>query len=116
LESLNFASALEYVWKLVQGANRYIDENRPWELAGKTRQHSLTGSEFPLATKEPSALADANKEELVTVMRTLVAALRLIGKKLWIFMPETSGRIFAIYEQEKIQRLDEILFAKRSNS
>lgn len=35
LERLEFREALETIWELVRGLNRFIDETRPWDLAKK---------------------------------------------------------------------------------
>lgn len=89
MDQLEFGSALEHAWKLVQGANRFIDEAKPWELA-KT-----------------------DFDKLQEVMRVLIVALRTIAEKLAIFMPATSAEILAIYEQPKIAKPDRILFEKK---
>ncbi|MCL2085402.1 methionine--tRNA ligase [Candidatus Saccharibacteria bacterium] len=88
MESLQFGQALEHVWRLVQGANRFVDENKPWELA------------------------KSDTEKLQETMRALVAAIRIIGEKTKVFMPATSERILAIYNASELQKLDEVLFAK----
>lgn len=41
LESFKFNEALEYVFKKVGAANKYIDENKPWALKGETLEKIL---------------------------------------------------------------------------
>ncbi|MCI9264858.1 MAG: methionine--tRNA ligase [Oscillospiraceae bacterium] len=65
--------ALEEVFKLIQRANKYIDENAPWALAKDM---------------------DQNGPRLARVMYDLLEAIRLSAILLTPFMPETCGKIF----------------------
>ena len=67
LQDLEFSLALERLWTVVDGANKYIEEKAPWKLA-KTDQ-----------------------EELSAVMYHLVDILRVIAIYLYPFMPKISG-------------------------
>lgn len=69
LENYRLSEGLEYIWNLVRGANKYIDETKPWELA-KTDQVKF--------------------EE---VMQKLLADLSLIASLLIPFLPETAEKI-----------------------
>ena len=72
MERFQFQNALEQVFKTVQRANKYIDENAPWALA-----------------KDP-----ANRVRLATVMYHLLETIRICATLLTPFMPESAGKIF----------------------
>ena len=72
MERFQFQNALEQVFKTVQRANKYIDENAPWALA-----------------KDP-----ANRVRLATVMYHLLETIRICATLLMPFMPESAGKIF----------------------
>lgn len=69
----NFDGALEYINGLVKEANKFIEDNKPWELA-----------------KIPPAGGAAKFEE---VMKKLLSDLEVISQLLVPFMPETSEKI-----------------------
>jgi methionyl-tRNA synthetase len=66
-----FHRALEAIWEFLDVANRYIDGQKPWELA----------------KRDPEALA--------RVLGHTCEALRLVGLYLFPFMPPTAGEIWA---------------------
>ena len=72
MERFQFQNALEQVFKTIQRANKYIDENAPWALA-----------------KDP-----ANRVRLATVMYHLLETIRICATLLMPFMPESAGKIF----------------------
>ena len=72
MERFQFQNALEQVFKTVQRANKYIDENAPWALA-----------------KDP-----ANRVRLATVMYHLLETIRICATLLMPFMPESAEKIF----------------------
>lgn len=69
MEEYNFDGFLEYVWRIVRDANKYIEDNKPWELAK----------------------GDSVKFE--QVMGKLLTDLQIIAELLIPFMPETSSKI-----------------------
>jgi methionyl-tRNA synthetase len=69
LESYQIVSALESIWNLVRGANKLIDEEKPWELM-KT-----------------------DPERFTVTMGQLLQEIRFIGRCLEPFLPETSKKI-----------------------
>lgn len=71
MELMEFSKALSSYWSIVQRANRFIEERRPWELA-----------------KEPE-----KRVELVAVLRELLAVLVNTGKVLSPFMPSKMGEM-----------------------
>ena len=72
MERFQFQNALEQVFKTIQRANKYIDENTPWALA-----------------KDP-----ANRVRLATVMYHLLETIRICATLLTPFMPESAEKIF----------------------
>ena len=66
--------ALEEVFKVIQRANKYIDETAPWVLAKDM---------------------EANGKRLAHVMYNLLEATRICGILLSPFMPESCGKLFA---------------------
>ena len=74
MEKFQFQNALEEVFKVIQRANKYIDENAPWVLAKDM---------------------DANGVRLATVLYNLLEAVRVCTVLLIPFMPESCEKIFA---------------------
>ena len=72
MERFQFQNALEQVFKTIQRANKYIDENAPWALA-----------------KDPT-----NRVRLATVMYHLLETIRICATLLMPFMPESAEKIF----------------------
>ena len=73
MDALHPHFALEEVFKLIQRANKYIDETAPWVLAKD----------------------EAKKARLATVMYNLLEALRVALTMLLPFMPESCEKAFA---------------------
>lgn len=71
--------ALAQVWRLVDAANRYVEQTEPWALA-KIRS---TGG----------AAGEEASDQLSTALYQLVEALRLIAYLLRPFIPETAAGI-----------------------
>ena len=72
--SYQFSRALESVWSLVSGVNKYIVENEPWQLG----EH-----------KDEASLA-----RLATVLYTSAEALRIITALLHPVLPSATSRIW----------------------
>ncbi|MGN0984892.1 MAG: methionine--tRNA ligase [Candidatus Enterenecus sp.] len=66
--------ALDEVFKVIQRANKYIDENTPWTLARDM---------------------EANADRLAHVMYNLLETTRICGVLLIPFMPESMDKLFA---------------------
>ena len=66
--------ALEEIFKVIQRANKYIDENMPWALAKDM---------------------EANGPRLASVLYHLLEATRVCGILLTPFMPESMDKLFA---------------------
>ncbi len=73
MEQFRVSDALDEIWRLVNRANKYIDETAPWVLAKD----------------------EAQKERLGTVMYCLIEAIRFITSLLSSFMPDTAQAIAA---------------------
>jgi methionyl-tRNA synthetase len=70
-DRLEFHRALGEIWKLIDRANRYIEEMAPWNLAKKAQE----------------------QKKLETVLYTIAEALRFIAIFLSPFMPNTANEI-----------------------
>ena len=73
MEKFQFQNALEEVFRVIQRANKYIDENAPWTLA-KDMQ--------------------ANGKRLAHVLYNLLETTRICGVLLTPFMPESMDKLF----------------------
>ena len=71
METWHIADSLDEIWKIVDRANKYIDETTPWVLAK----------------------SEDTKPRLATVLYNLAEAIRVIAGLLQSFMPETAGKI-----------------------
>jgi len=71
IENMDFANALAAVWKLINRANKYIDETMPWILAKD----------------------EAQKGRLATVLYNLLEAIRISTTLLIPAMPKTPARV-----------------------
>jgi methionyl-tRNA synthetase len=74
-----FHRAIEGIWKFIHAADKYIDENRPWELAKKGKQ-----------------------KEIDWVVYGLVDGLHQLAWQLRPFLPETSMKIAEALNLEKL--------------
>lgn len=72
LEKVHFNAALEEIWKVVNKANKYIDETAPWSLAK----------------------AEATKARLGTALNSLVEVIRIITVLIGPFMPKTPAKVW----------------------
>ena len=72
MEHFQFQNALEQVFKTIQRANKYIDENAPWTLA-----------------KDPT-----NRGRLAAVMYNLLETVRICAVLLTPFIPDSAEKIF----------------------
>lgn len=84
-----FDRALDEVFERVKGVNQYIDEEEPWKLA-----------------------KEDDPDHLREVLAFTVASLLEIASMLEPFMPETSAKIKAVFNDGFIRPLDGPLFPK----
>lgn len=80
METLHVADSLDEIWKIVNRANKYIDETTPWILAKDEKDRPRLG----------------------TVLYNLTEAIRIIASLLSPFMPETSEKIKAQINAEDL--------------
>ena len=73
MDELDFSAALDAIWSLVHAANRYVEENKPWNLA---KEHD-------------------QRERLGVVLYNLAESCRLLSVWLSPFIPTTSENILA---------------------
>ena len=73
MEKFQFQNALEEIFKVIQRANKYIDENAPWALAKDM---------------------EANGPRLAAVLYNLLEAVRVCAVLLTPFMPGSCEKIF----------------------
>ena len=73
MNTLHVADSMDEIWKVVDRANKYIDETTPWVLAKN----------------------EDDKPRLGTVLYNLVETIRIIAALLSSYMPETSKKILA---------------------
>jgi methionyl-tRNA synthetase len=72
-EQMDFANALASIWRLVNRANKYIDETMPWLLAKDSSQ----------------------KEKLGTVLYNLVEVIRVVTVMIAPAMPALPAKVWA---------------------
>ena len=71
MDELNIPLALQEIFKVIQRANKYIDETSPWVLAKD----------------------ESNRARLATVLYNLVEALRFVTTLLQAYLPNTTPKI-----------------------
>ncbi len=85
IDNIDLNQALEYIWRIISDNNKFIGDNKPWEMV-KTDE---------IKFKE--------------VMEKLLSDINLISVLLLSFMPETSQKIKKALETKK---LEEVLFQR----
>ncbi len=71
METWHIADSMDEIWKIVDRANKYIDETMPWALAKN----------------------EEDKPRLARVLYNLLESIRVIASLLSSFMPETAEKI-----------------------
>ncbi len=82
--ALEFNKAVDEVWVIVRGLNKYLDTVKPWEVAGKR-------------DTDPEATA-----HLAEILAHSVGTLRQVGDLLMPFMPTTADVIHQSFDSEVI--------------
>ena len=85
INKLELGKALEYIWEIVDKDNKFIGDEKPWELQ-KTDQ-----------------------EKFEEILKKLMEDLNLISELLAPFMPETAEKIQKALKEKKIE---EVLFRR----
>lgn len=81
INTMEMGKCLEYIWEKVREDNKFIEDNKPWELV-KT-----------------------DIEKFGDVMMKLIVDLNIIVQHLDFFLPETSSKIKTALETKKIEPL-----------
>jgi methionyl-tRNA synthetase len=81
VNSMEMGKCLEYIWEKVREDNKFIEDNKPWELVKN------------------------DIEKFGDVMTKLVVDLNIIVQHLNSFLPETSAKIKTALETKKIEPL-----------
>ena len=77
LDNAELTQALEAIWRRVRRLNRYVEEERPWDLAKD----------------------GARAEDLDRVLYSLAEGIRVLALLLHAFMPETSERLLVALDE-----------------
>jgi len=78
---LNYSLALEKIWELINMANKYIEDTKPWNLSKENKT-----------------------EELKSFIRLLVEVLREVAEQIYPFMPQTAESIKGQIGRDKIKK------------
>jgi len=81
LEEYNFSYSLGEIWGLINIANKYVEETKPWNLAKENKQ-----------------------DELKAFIVVLVKVIRQVAGELKPFMPDTSNAIMQQLGSQKIKK------------
>jgi methionyl-tRNA synthetase len=71
---IDVLGAIESIWNLIRGANRYFDYSKPWELAKNGR-----------------------RDELASVLTHSIEAIRVVATLTWPIMPEKSEQVLTTF-------------------
>jgi methionyl-tRNA synthetase len=77
----NFSASLECIWELINMANKYIEDTKPWNLAKENKT-----------------------EELRSFIRLLVDVIREVADQIYPFMPQTAESIKDQLGKDKIKK------------
>ena len=77
----NFSSALEKIWEVINMANKYVEEVKPWNLAKEKKE-----------------------DELKEFIYLLVEVIREVVENISSFMPQTAESIIQQIGKERIQK------------
>ncbi len=81
IPNFDFITALEKIWEVINIANKYIEDSKPWVMAKENRT-----------------------EELGRMMRNLIETLRIIALAIDPFMPSTSIEMLSQLSKEAITK------------
>jgi methionyl-tRNA synthetase len=93
LAACRFDRALDDVWEQVRGLNQYIDEEKPWVIA-----------------------KEGDQEHLREVLAYQVSSLLNIAELLEPFLPDTAGKIKAVFKDETVRPTEGTLFPKHETA
>lgn len=88
MDDLQIASAISEIFEVLRSSNKYIDDTTPWALAKD----------------------DTKKDRLETVIYNLLESIRICGRLLYPYLPDTSNSIL-----EQLNTTDKDLIYKDNN-
>jgi methionyl-tRNA synthetase len=77
----NFSLALENIWGLINMANKYVEQTKPWNLA-----------------------KEGKNEELKSFIGLLVETIREVAAQVYPFMPKTADAIIKQFGKDKVKK------------
>jgi methionyl-tRNA synthetase len=81
MTGFDFSATLEKIWELINMANKYIEETKPWNLSKENRT-----------------------QDLRAFIRLLVEVIREVAKQIYPFMPQTAQAIKEQLGTDKIKK------------
>ena len=106
MEALNAPDALAEIFRLVQRANKYIDENAPWILAKDESRRGRLGTVLYHLSECIRIAAILLKPFLTTAADVILASYSLDGKKIESF--ETAKRFGVLAAGTRVEKLPPI--------
>jgi len=94
MQEFDFSSAIDLAWEHIQSLNKFIDEQKPWEVAKRE-------------SDESKRIAEYN-----SIFSHLAGGLLFATEQLAPFLPETSAKIRTIFESETIAPPETPLFPR----
>jgi methionyl-tRNA synthetase len=88
IDKMELGHALNHIWHIISEANKFIEDNKPWELK------------------------KSDEKKFQEVMQKLVNDLNIISELLNSFMPETAGKIKQALDTKKTNILFQRLNTK----
>jgi len=77
----NFGAALEYIWAMINMANKYVEETKPWNLAKENKS-----------------------AELENFIKVLVSVIRAAERSISPFMPRTAELISEQFQEKSVKK------------
>ncbi|MCM8779748.1 MAG: methionine--tRNA ligase [Candidatus Omnitrophica bacterium] len=81
MSCMDFGKSLDAIWELINTANKYVEETKPWNLS---RENKI--------------------EELKCFIRLLVDVIRAVSEELYPFMPDTANSIKEQIGQDLVRK------------
>jgi methionyl-tRNA synthetase len=81
MSDLDFYSALSQIWSLINSANKYIEDTKPWVLAKENKE-----------------------KEIKEFLFILIEVIKEVSSQLYPFMPQTSQNIKQQIKKDRVQK------------
>lgn len=92
IEGCRFDIAMEEIWDQIRGLNRYIEKQKPWEIAKK-----------------------GDSEHLATVLGYMASSLLEIASLLQPFLPTSAGIITSMFTEGVLKKSEGVLYPRIDN-